>query len=232
MTRYAWYMSQVPVIIGHLRDSMLPIQATSYDTTKVSGTREQPLPFRIEPMEDADDLWAALVAYGNAIARHIQPAPHALSTRLRASTQWYEAGEAAYTITAWLVYHEDRIASLELIELYRDETDVALFGSIGQLLAKYRITPNRLRSYTRECRVCGEAAVYAEWALGRDGDVGNTEQCTVCHERYEPASLPTRTEVLALWTDLDLEEVTDDPTHLLAGSTPRQAIGGHDQAVA
>ena len=183
MTAYAWMLQQVPVIIAHLRDSMLPLAATNYDRTRVDGTREQPLPFRIEPMQDADDLWAALTAYGNHIARHIRPAPHALTAGLRASQQWHEAGDAAHTITAWLIAHEDRIADLDIPV---EGTDEILFTAISQLLNRYRITPRRLRTTPTRCDLCGEQAVQAEWTINRDGATARTVQCTVCHTRYEP----------------------------------------------
>lgn len=222
MTRYAWMLRQVPAIIAHLRDSMLPLAATDYDRTRVDGTRDQPLPFRLEPMEDADTLWADLTTYGTLIACRIHPAPHALTTRLRASTQWHDAADAAYTITAWLTFHEDTIADLTLDV---DGEANTLFATIGHLLAKYRITPTRLRTYTRECRICGEPAVYAEWALDRDGVLAHTEQCTVCGQRYEPSALPARADIITLWNDLDLEdfqteleEEATDATHLPASS--------------
>lgn len=223
MTRYAWMLQQVPVIIAHLRDSMLPIAATSYDRTRVDGTREQPLPFRVEPMQDADDLWAALVTYGREIAWHVQPSPHALTTRLRASQQWHEAGDAAYTITAWLTAHEERIADLEPAPTREIAAD-GLFLLISQLLNRYRILPRRLRTQTRDCRVCGEPSVYAEWTIDQRGAIAQTEQCTVCGERYEPTALPTRAQVLALpeWQPpAELEEVTcSSPTgKQLAAST-------------
>lgn len=195
MTAYAYLLSQVPVIIAHLRDSMLPLAATVYDRTRVDGTRDPSLPFRLEPMQDADTLWAALTAYGNEIARRVRPAPHALTARLRASQDWNEAGDAAYSIAGWLIAHEERIAALES-EVY--STDEVLFYEIRRLLTRYRIEPRRLRTYTRECRVCGEPAVYAEWTINRDGALAQTEQCTVCGERYEPSALPTRDDVLSI----------------------------------
>lgn len=187
MTRYAWMLQQVPVILAHLRDSMLPLQATRYDSTRVDGTREQPLPFRIEPMEDADELWSNLLAYGRVVARHLNPAPHAIAgtaaNSIRASTQWHEAGEAAYTVTAWLTFHEQRIAELNIDT---DGLDEDLFATIGSLLGKHRIHPARLRTAPTRCALCGEHAVRAEWAINRNGDVAQTVQCTVCGCRYDP----------------------------------------------
>ncbi|WP_431800352.1 hypothetical protein [Microbacterium kunmingense] len=200
MTRYAWMLQQVPVIVAHLRDSMLPIAATDYDRTRVDGTRDQPLPFRLEPMQDADDLWAALTAYGRDIAWHIQPSPHALTTRLNASQQWHEAGDAAYTITAWLTAHEERIATLEP-DPARDTAADGLFLLISQLLNRYRITPRRLRSHPTRCVLCGNTAVHAEWTLNREGDIAQTVQCTVCLRRYDPqevtCSSPTGKQLAA-----------------------------------
>ncbi len=214
MTRYAWMLQQVPVIIAHLRDSMLPIAATVYDRTRVDGTREQPLPFRLEPMQDADDLWAALTDYGNEIARHVHPSPYALVTRLRASTQWHEAGDAAHTITAWLIANEERIALLHPDENRETAADV-LFLQISQLLNRYRITPRRLRTTATRCLLCGEVAVHAEWTIDRHGAIAQTAQCTVCLRRYDP------------------EEVTlRGPAHLPASSQESPPLRTHDQALA
>lgn len=214
VTRYAWMLQQVPTILGHLRDSMLPLAATRYDSTRVDGTREQPLPFRVEPMEDADTIWSELLDYGRIIAGHIHPAPHALTgtaaRRIRASTQWHDAADAAYTVTAWLTHHEHRIAELDITTAGTDE---ALFTTIGRLLATYRITPARLRTTPTRCGLCGEQAVRAEWTINRNGDVARTVQCTVCLSRYEP------------------EEVTDGP-HLQGSSETSPQIRTHHQTLA
>ncbi|WP_425837003.1 hypothetical protein [Microbacterium sp. PA5] len=216
MSEYAWKLSQVPVIIAHLRDSMIPLAATDYDRTRVDGTRDPALPLRIEPMQDADDLWAALTAYGAVIGWHITPAPHALTTRLTASVQWHEAGDAAHTITAWLIHHEDRIAQLDLTVIDDHGLDVTLFTLIGRLLAKYRITPARLRTSPTRCRVCGEHAVRAEWAPDRTGTIHRTVQCTVCLTRYDPT-----------------EEVTHEPAvDVPAGSETSPPFRPHHQTVA
>lgn len=215
MTRYAWMLTQVPVILAHLRDSMIPLQATRYDSTRVDGTRDQPLPFRVEPMEDADQLWSDLLTYGRVIARHIYPAPHALTgtaaNTIRASTQWQEAGDAAFTVTGWLTFHEERIAQLEVDA---DGEANALFATIGRLLGKHRIHPARLRTTPTRCALCGELAVRAEWAINRDGDVAQTVQCTACRLRYDP------------------EEVTSGRTDLPASSPGNREIDHHREAVA
>lgn len=197
MTAYAYLLSQVPVIIAHLRDTMVPLQGTDYDRVRVDGSREKQLPFRIEPMTDADTLWAALTAYGNEVARHIHPSPYALLTRLRASTQWHDAGDAAHRITAWLIEHENRTAGLEPSGARELAADT-LFDEISRLLNRYRITPRRLRTFTRECVLCGRATVYAEWRISRDGRVEQTEQCTYCKQRYEAHTLPTRAHIVTL----------------------------------
>jgi hypothetical protein len=83
--------------------------------------------------------------------------------------------------------------------------------------------------------LCGEAAVYAEWTLDRNGAIAQSEQCTVCGERYDPNQLPTRAAVLMLaeWRPApDLEEVTDDAAHVPAGSPESESLHHHDQTVA
>lgn len=220
MSRYSWYMGQVPVILGHLRDSMHPVQATRYDNTRVSGTREQPLPFRIEPMEDADQLWAELIWYGSVVAQHLGgTSPHALrgawanekgDIMLRPSDRWNEVAEQAYTVTAWLTYHQDDIGTLGTAV---EGMENLLFADIGRMLAKYRISPNRLRTSATCCGLCGETAVRAEWALNRDGDIAVTVQCTVCRRRYDP------------------EEVTG-AAHLQRSLTAGASLGEDHQAVA
>lgn len=199
MTAYAYLLSQTPVIIAHLRDSMVMLGATVYDRDRVDTSREQTVPFRLDAMVDADTLWDALTSYSNEIALAIRPAPHALTARLRASQAWNEAGDAAYTISAWLTGNEERIAQLTP----SDAADLAadhLFDLIRRLLARYRIEPRRLRTHTRQCLLCGEpdAAVYAEWSIGRDGQVEHTEQCVVCGERYDADLLPSRASIVTL----------------------------------
>lgn len=183
------------MIIAHLRDSMIILGATAYDSVRVDTSRDPSVPFRLEAMQDADTLWAALTDYGNEIARYVRPAPHALTARLRASQSWEEAGDAAHTIAAWLVAHEERVATVAPDVMGADDR---LFFEIRRLIGRYRIEPQRLRTYTRVCRVCGERAVFAEWVINRAGEVAQTEQCTVCHERYEPSKLPTRDAVLSI----------------------------------
>lgn len=194
MSSYSWHMSQVPVILGHLRDSMIPLQATQYDNTRITGSRDPQLPFRLEPMEDADQLWAELIWYAREIAANLTgPTPHALTGAwtnqhgyliIRPSSDWYAVGEQAHTVTAWLTYHQDDIARVRRADTHAMET--ALFQHIGRLLAKYRVTPARLRTEAVRCDLCGATAVRAEWAMNRAGHIDQTVQCTVCHQRYEP----------------------------------------------
>lgn len=189
MTAYAWMLQQVPVIVAHLRDTMIPLAGNSHDRTRIDGTREQPLPFRLQPMLDADQLWDALTDYGRFVAAWIQPSPYALTVPLRASQDWREAGDAAHTITAWLINHEDRIAALNLNVA---GTDDVLFTLISQQLNRYRITPRRLRTRTTSCGTCGADAVYAEWTLNARGEIAQTIQCTRCRRRYDPREVVIR----------------------------------------
>lgn len=190
---FRWHLSQVAPLLAHLRDSMVPLAAGSLDA-RVSGTREVPLPFRSEPMDDADRLWSKLVWYGSTVAQSLRSddAPGVLTRpwldaqgniRIYPGEDWRDTGNLAAAVTRWLIEHAEDVERIA-DDISGEEFD--LFDDIRRTLARYRFHPVRLRTSASVCVLCGAVAVRAEWNANRRGDVDVTVQCTRCGERYDP----------------------------------------------
>lgn len=217
---YHWHLSQMPVVLAHLRDSMVPLQAVPFDAVRVGGSKERPLPFRTgdlseanddKPtlMDEADALWDALVWYGSNVAQHLGPdvpSPHVLRFAWFTSAARYviqpshsaaHVGEQAYTVTAWLSHHADTVETLPLRDL-----EAGLFSDLRRLMAKYRLNPVRLRTRATPCQLCGGIAVQAEWTINHRGDTNVTNQCVSCGERYDPGQADLVGAVSCMWAPL------------------------------
>lgn len=190
--RYERILDQLPVLLETLRDRALPLQAVRLDGVRVSGTREgSPLPFRDDPVDDCDDIWASLVEYVGEVAERLQdPAPAAVGASwavqgsVRGIPAWLDADgayKAGWTLVAWLVDRAERIHALQLTD-----SETHLFGLTRKLLKRYVDSPPLERpAHRRDCTVCGERAVVVDWVLG---DAGEAE-CRACGAVYAPQGM-------------------------------------------
>lgn len=188
--RYEQHLDQLPVLLEHLRDRAIPLKAGSLDERVGGGGGEAPLPFRTDPVDDCDDLWASLIEYVREVAERLQqPAPGAAGAAwatsntvrgIPASMDADGAYRAAYALIAWLIDRAEKINALEL-----RASEAHLFGLIRKLMGRYVIPPIERPVHRRTCTVCGERAVVVDWILGDAGEA----VCKVCGAVYAPQGM-------------------------------------------
>ncbi|MGX5770813.1 hypothetical protein ACWKWN_08685 [Microbacterium trichothecenolyticum] len=196
--RYQWHLDQTPSLLEAMREAASGIRAVVYDRDRVDASREGvPLPFREEVVDDADELWRALVGYGRAVASRIGGGPAALDALwargaaggLRSGTDPETARLQAYEIVVWLVEHIADVA--QHADLEGDEAH--LFYEIRRLRARYtsdRVKPRAVRA----CTLCGAPSVSVEW-LSLTEEIA---ECGYCgHSEHRSTSNPPRSEPCA-----------------------------------
>lgn len=191
--RFEQHLDQLPVLLEVLRDGVNPLKAAGLSERVSGGGGEAPLPFRADPMDDCDDLWAALVEYIGEVAERLQePAPGAVGASwaspngvrgIGAGVSGDEAYKAGFVLIAWLIDRAEKVRDLHLVD-----TEQHLFGLIRKLSRRYVDAPPIERpEHRRFCGVCGEKAVLTDWVLGDSGEAS----CRVCGATYENERLGT-----------------------------------------
>jgi hypothetical protein len=193
--RYEWHLDLIPGLLEVMRLERTPLAASRTDKVIVSGTKGDgpPLPFRTEPVEEADDLWAALAAYVIEVSELLgEPAPHVLRASwwrdgqvqgIRASADSATARTDAFHVVGWLVDREELIAPHSGVQ----DSEEFLFGLIRKARARYQSAPRPRRARPRECGICGEQAVLIDW-MDVPGGVGPAlpvGRCSECGQQYE-----------------------------------------------
>lgn len=184
--RYEQHLDQIPVILETLRDQAHPLKAGLLSERVSGGGGEAPLPFRSDPVDDCDDLWAALVEYIGEVAERLQePSPGAAGASwatsngvrgIGAGVSGDQAYKAGFVLIAWVIDRAPRVYELQLTD-----SEDHLFGLIRKLARRYVDAPPIERpAHRRMCGVCGEKAVWVDWMLGDSGEA----VCGVCGAVY------------------------------------------------
>lgn len=185
--RFEQHLDQLPVLLEVLRDGVNPLKAAGLSERVSGGGGEAPLPFRADPMDDCDDVWAALVEYIGEVAERLQEAAPgatgaswATSGNVRgigAGVSGDRAYKAGFVLIAWLIDRAENVRDLHLVD-----SEQHLFGLIRKLVKRYVDAPPIERpAHRRFCGVCGEKAVLVDWVLGDAGEAS----CRVCGATYE-----------------------------------------------
>lgn len=189
--RFEQHLDQVPMLVETIRDQANPLKAGSLNERVSGGGGEAPLPFRVDPIDDCDDLWASLVEYIGEVAERLQDAAPgaagaawAVSGSIRgipARMTPDDAYKATYELIAWLIDRARRVRMLQL-----DDSESHLFGLIRKLSKRYVDAPPIERpAHRRTCSICGERAVLVAWLLGDTGEA----ECRVCGAVYAPEGM-------------------------------------------
>lgn len=166
-------LHQAPQLLAHIRSQVVP-SMESARSPRVSGTKDAPIPLRADPVNDADDLYAQVVNWVVSFARQTGTRPPAAATaflKVQADAErlpsWARDGASAYTLmedlVRWYEQHE-----LTIVTALPPLTVRAWCDDIGTIIGAYRSRypqadrPQR-RAAPRECPVCGEQAVRAEY---------------------------------------------------------------------
>lgn len=185
--RFEAHLDQVPLLVEFLRGHMVPLKAGALDERVTGGGGEAPVPFRVDPVDDADDLWAALIEYTGEVAERLGvPLPHSGNDiwRPNGAVQGIPAHlgpagarRAAFTVIGWLIDRAPRIRPLQL-----GDSEGHLFGLIRKFGARYMVPPVDRPARRRICTVCGEQQVVVDWILGGTGEA----VCRTCGATHAP----------------------------------------------
>ncbi len=186
--RFEWHLDQLPGILEVLRADAIPLKSARYDSVRVSGSREHaPLPFKVDLIDTADDLWAAVIEYTTEITEHLgatftdtvtwrtRGGAGGLSSRITG----YQARVLGFEVIQWLTAHATSIAALPL-----NDAEDHLFTMIRRLRAQYMLAPVERPSRRRTCTTCGEQSVAAGWVDVNDRPVMVAE-CRRCGATYD-----------------------------------------------
>lgn len=184
--RYVWHLDQIPALLAAIRGSVIPLKAARYDSDRVSGGGDAArLPFKVEAMDDADELWALLVLYAGEVVSLIGgSSPSVLrgwswSTRevagVPAGVGAVDILSASAEVVRWLCDRVETIAGLSGLEDSEDQ----LFARVRGLRQAYRLAVHPARSRRRRCLHCGEAGVVGSWETVGGREVGRL-WCVVC----------------------------------------------------
>lgn len=198
-------LGDAPEVVRHIRTQVVPSLGGNGSGMRVSGSKEPPLPFRETAVDDANEVYAALVMWVAEWSRALDVQPP--STVLVAWYRFNWAGnaeaiglpgeatpEGAHGLTqimvTWLLLHHDRILQDDLAWDYCQE----LLPLLHEKRARYKWEPeavsaaealrrvargDRLRpADPRECPICHEHAVRASWYTADAGDLNLT--CAEC----------------------------------------------------
>ncbi|MBU3994792.1 MAG: hypothetical protein KKF42_03285 [Actinobacteria bacterium] len=166
--RFVWHIRQAPFQLMHMRElveSTIAAQDTS--AVRVAGGRDTaPTPYRVEPADDADLLYATLVIFGREVAEKIGgSSPRALRARMwtgRDEPQGLpvctpgDAFALAAEIITWLDACSHHIAHDSTLHDAPDD----LCELIRQMRTKYPRSMQKFKWYAdRPCTRCGEKAI-------------------------------------------------------------------------
>lgn len=181
-------VGQVPHLIEHIRSQRVPsMQANRGPRISGGGDRAR-APIQLDPLDDADELWAAVCAIADELAeRTSSRAPVSRSSVwVRAAggvrqvygfgtTDSDEIYRAVFVLCAWLRSHA---LTLALGDPYREPVDL-LAAQVRSMRGKYPDAPEPFRLRMR-CPKCGEHAVTKTYDL-----MGELESlvCEACGAR-------------------------------------------------
>lgn len=159
-------LGEAPLLLLHVRAQALPSMQGSGEP-RVSGSKERrTAPLRIEPIDDADELWAMLCALAVMYAERTQTTPPAELKR-----QWIVEGSVrrvhgfathdreriyidAVTITRFLLDHAFTLVTDHEYSVPVDE----LIEKMGSIRRRYPDAP-KFNGARHRCPKCGQSTV-------------------------------------------------------------------------
>lgn len=196
LERYEWHVGLVPGLLQVMRDDVPRISSDSrrYGAERVSSSRDgAPLPFNADTLDNADELWAALVQYAENVDELLAESAPLVLAPLPTVARWRARGEAqgirstgdvrrdAFAIVGWLIDRVDWIAPLTVLE----DSEDFLFTLIRRSRARYLGNPARRATGRRLCPLCrtGEVVVtFVDAPLSTKGE--RVAKCSLCGEVF------------------------------------------------
>ncbi|PPF56072.1 hypothetical protein C5B94_03895 [Clavibacter michiganensis] len=191
-TRAESALRAAPDVIRHIRDQVAPSLVRAGDGMPRAASKEPPAPARLDPIDDADAVYAQLIdwlvnwcdTYGirpPAVTGSVRVAEDGVVQGFRGRMDPADAAELVRRVGSNLLVLTDRIVRHPQARVYFD--DVAAI--VHRASAKYPQAPRPERAVIpRACRTCGEHAVGASW---RSQDLLDVQvECESCGESYAP----------------------------------------------
>lgn len=194
-------------IIAYARSLAVPSLGAMSDGMPRAASKEAPLPFRADAIDDTDNAYARLIQWVTYWAEHLQVNPPATvvvvwkrgdeEQGFRAEATPAGAGELVKILVTWLLIRWDMILADEAGRVFIDDV-----GDIFRpLFGKYPRAPRGQRKVLpRACPVCDRFAFGADW---RSEDVTDfVLRCEHCGHEEPAAEHLTAKRVRELVRDL------------------------------
>ena len=186
-------LNDAPGLIAYARSLAVPSLGVMSDGMPRATSKEAPLPFRADSIDDTDDAYARIIEWVTYWAETLQVNPPATVVVVwkrddevqgfRAEATPAGAGQLVQILVTWLLIRWDAILTDTAGPVFIDDVN----DIFRTLFGKYPRAPRRPRDvHARQCPVCGEHAIGAVWHSEDVHDVA--VQCEAC--TYE---VPTKT---------------------------------------
>lgn len=185
-------LNNAPGLIAYARSLSVPSLGTMSDGMPRAASKEPPLPFRADAIDDTDDAYARLIQWVTYWSETLQVNPPATvvvvwkrdgeEQGFRAEATPAGAGQLVQILVTWLLIRWEQILADAAGRVFVD--DVAeIFDA---LFGKYPRAPRRERQVlARPCPVCDHYALGAEWQSAEPTDF--VLRCEHC-DHTEPAA--------------------------------------------
>ena len=190
--RFAWHLREVPGLLGEILKHRDPVKAARYDRELVSGsgTEGTPAPTNVDAIDDADELWAALLSFALEVdswfntaaeevdmpssvvgvdgASFVDRIPEVRAARrggvvvgVHPEVNAAGAFDQASELVEWLVRRGGEVKKRPHLVASAEKLEPV----VRRLRLRYLVERRRAgKPMRRRCTTCGEVAVIVEWA--------------------------------------------------------------------
>jgi hypothetical protein len=163
-------LNDAPGLIAYARSLAIPSLGVMSDGMPRAASKEAPLPFRADAIDDTDDAYARLIQWVTYWGETLQVKPPATvvvvwkrgddEQGFRAEATPAGAGQLVQILVTWLLIRWDAILADSAARVFVDDV-----GDIfDPLFGKYPRAPRKQRQVLpRPCPVCDHFALGAEW---------------------------------------------------------------------
>lgn len=186
-------LDTIPDLMMHMRAQIVPSGGGMSDG-QPRGSKEPPAPLRINPLDDADSLFAKLVSWTEVIGgKTHSPQPSVAVWINFREVQGFKvvttevAHQLASQLTEWFHVRIETICGLDIATEFHDDLCYGWDDAPGvfKLMGRYPMEPRPLRAAEkRECPICGHQEVFVKWPDSLDPDIAI--MCGRCKWVAEP----------------------------------------------
>lgn len=201
-------------LVAHVRGLVVPAGAQPSDGQPRASNTEAPLPFRPDPLEASDRVYAHLLNWVRYWSEVLQVQPPAAASYawatdggpqgFRSTVTPVGAWGLTQTLTTWLLLRHDAI----LRQLDAGDYFTAVDDFLGQLRARFPMRAPRARpTLPRPCPVCATETMTIERRGEQVTDIALV--CSYCAFEGEAKALMKDRGIRSLITDIRIEEAPE-----------------------